>query len=378
MKFTISKKQFLSALQDANLAISSTSPVPALTGIKIKVEDNSITLTASDADISIEKYLTNENCEGLDLNIEETGAIVIEAKYILDIVNKIDSDIVKMDIIDGSLTMITGITSEYQINGMKAVNYPTIDFSKPENKLELSAKTLSTIIDEVSFATATEENRPILTGVNFQIHDHKMECNASDSYRLAKKIIDVDVDINTNFTIPASAFKKVKSLFGDGDDMVSVYQNDKKVQFSNDNLVYQTRLLDGSFPDIDKLLKPLEFNRTLTISRSSLINTLDASMFIKNDNIIINRLQCSEEEVIFSNRNQEIGAFKKSLTQNGAKYEGEPLDISFSGTYILQAARALKGDTITIKFCGEMKPFVLLDPSDESIIQLALPLRTYK
>ena len=100
-------------------------------------------------------------------------------------------------------------------------------------------------------------------------------------------------------------------------------------------------------------------------------------MFIKNDNMIINRLQCSEEDVIFSNRSQEIGDFTQSLISEGAKFEGEALDVSFSATYVMQAAKALKGDTVVFKFVGTMRPFILIDPEDDSILQLTLPIRTY-
>ena len=91
----------------------------------------------------------------------------------------------------------------------------------------------------------------------------------------------------------------------------------------------------------------------------------------------INRLQCSEDEILISNKSQEIGDFKQNLSLDGATYEGEPLDISFSSIYVLQAARALKGNTICIKFSGEMKPFILTNPDDDSILQLSLPIRTY-
>jgi len=97
-------------------------------------------------------------------------------------------------------------------------------------------------------------------------------------------------------------------------------------------------------------------------------------MFIKTDNLTINNLKCSEDEIILSNKSQEIGESNESL--NGT-FEGSPLDISFSGTYLMDALKALRGKDINIKFTGSMKPFILESVDDDTTIQLVLPVRTY-
>ena len=107
MNFTISKNKFYDSLQDVSHAISSTTPLPALKGIKMQVtQDNVMVLTASDNDITIQKTLSNESDEDLNLQVNEAGSIVIESKYLLDIVHKIDSDIVKIELIDERLSTV--------------------------------------------------------------------------------------------------------------------------------------------------------------------------------------------------------------------------------------------------------------------------------
>lgn len=379
MNFTISKNRFYEALQDVSHAISSTTPLPALKGIKIQVSlDNSMILTASDMDITIQKTLTNDADEELKLNVEDEGSIVIESRYLLDIVHKLDSDIVNIELIDGAFTMFRGNNAEFRINGMKASEYPTIDLSKPADEMTLPVKTLTEIIDQTSFATSTQDARPILTGVNFSLKNGLLQCCGTDSYRLARKTIPFESDKEITFTIPAKSLAQVKSiLLENSEESITLYYNEKKCQFLSKDTLLQTRLLEGNFPEADRLLNPLVFNRTLTVDRSVLISVIDRAMFIKNDNMSINRLQCSQDEILLSNRSQEIGDFKQDLALDGAKFEGDPLDISFSSEYVLQAARALKGNTICIKFSGEMKPFVLTNPEDDSVLQLALPIRTY-
>ena len=105
-----------------------------------------------------------------------------------------------------------------------------------------------------------------------------------------------------------------------------------------------------------------------------LIKAIDRTTFIKNDNMTINKLQCSVDEVVITNKSQEIGESREVLN---AEWTGDPLNISFSGNYVMDAAKALKDDEIIIEFTGEMKPFILKNLDDDSVIQLVLPVRTY-
>ena len=165
MYFKVSKKEFYNALSVASRAISTFSPLPAFSGIKIDAKEDCLILTGSDSDVSIQTKLTkSEECV---LEIRDMGSIVIEAKYILEIVRKIDADEIEFEMIDGSLTKISGNTAEFRINGMRANEYPAIDFSKPKECFALKEETLKKVILQTSFATSDKETRPVLTGVNF-------------------------------------------------------------------------------------------------------------------------------------------------------------------------------------------------------------------
>lgn len=372
MNFTVSKNEFSYALQIVSHAISSTSPQVTLRGIKIKAENDSLIITGSDADISIEKTLQKNDDN--QLNIIEEGSILIDAKYLVDIVKKIDSDIVSVEIIDGALTKFSGNAALFKINGMNAMDYPSIDFSRPESSITMNSSQLSEIIDETAFAATQKDTRPILKGVNFNLNNHILNCTATHSFRLAKKTVKFDVDGTFNITIPSRSLNEVKgTMLLNGDDEIIICQNDKKAQFITNDMILQTRLLDGGYPETDRLI-PTEFKYTMKINRSDFISAIDRTSFIKNENMTIDKLECSKDECILTNKSQEIGESHESLA---AVFEGEPLKISFDGSYVMQAAKVLKSDEIMIKFTGEMKPFVVVNPEDDSILQLILPVRTY-
>lgn len=372
MNFSINKNELSNALSVVSHAVSSNSPQASLRGIKIEAKGDHIVLTGSNADISIQKNIskTEEN----NLTIVEEGSILIEARYLIDMVRKIDSDTVNVEIIDGSLTRFTGNQAVYKINGMNSYDYPTIDFSKPSDSVILKQGVLTELIEETAFAASLKETRPVLTGVNFKCSDKVLTVTGTDSYRLAKKTMPLDTELSFNITIPSKSLNEVRStMLNDPEADIEISQNDKKVQFIINDMILQSRLLDGNYPETDRLI-PKEFSYKLTINRSDLISAIDRTTFIKTDNMAVNKLECSSDEVVLTNKSQEIGEFREVLHAN---FEGDPLNISFSGNYVMEAAKVLRGEEIVIQFTGEMKPFVLKDSEDDQLIQLVLPVRTY-
>ena len=207
MNFTVSKNELSTVLQYVSHAISPNSPQPSLRGIKIEAVDDSLLITGSDADISI--FYTMKKDDKNNLNIMEEGSILVESRYLNEIVKKIDSDEIHVEIIDGALTRFSGNSAQFKINGMRPDDYPAIDFSKPASSIKINAADLNLIIDQTVFATSAKETRPVLTGVNIKMADHNLVFTATDSYRLAKKTIPFDSEESFNVTIPAKSLKSL-------------------------------------------------------------------------------------------------------------------------------------------------------------------------
>lgn len=372
MKLSIDKNELNEALQTVSSAISPNSPQQALKGILLEASSNTVVITGSDADISIRR--TIEANEDNRLNIESDGSILIDSSWMNQICRKIDSDTITIDNIDGTLTLFSGKSAEFRINGMNPADYPNIDFSEPASSMTVKTALLADIIDQTKFAASVKETRPVLTGVNFRLTAGTLVCTGTDSYRLAKKTIPFTSDNEFNITIPGKTLDKVKgNLLNTGAEDLIFAIDTRKAQFRTDRVILQSRLLDGIYPDTDRLI-PTEFANILRISRSDLIHALDRSMFMKSDNMIINRLDCSENGVKLSNRSQEVGEFDEDLF---CSYTGNDLSISFSANYLADAAKTLRSEEVELRFPGPMKPFILVDPQDETILHLVLPVRTY-
>lgn len=372
MNFKVDRLPFLNELNKVSRAVSQKTPLPSLAGIKIEAKDNTLYFTGSDSDISMYSYLKSEN-NNFMLEVIEEGSIVLGAKYICDIVRKLESSQVCVEIMDGQLTRISDEYSDFKINGLKSSDYPTIDFTKPDKSILLNGFTLQRCINQTIFATSDKETRPVLTGINVKVNKGKMEFVGTDSYRLAKKIISVHEDTNFSVTIPSKTLEEVSKTI-ESDEVMEFAVNDKKIQFWIGNTIIQSRLIEGAYPETSRLI-PMSFDYELTADARDLLSAIDRASLMKEDGKNIVKLRLTENLVELSSKSQMVGSVKEVL--NEAAFQGKDLDISFSGKYAYDAIRALECDLIKIKFSGEMKPFVITGCNDDSCIQLILPVRTY-
>ena len=371
MKFKIAKKEFLDALTLAARAISSTTPLPSLSGIKISVTNESLILISSDSNISIKTAINNNDTN--TLVIEDTGEVVIDARYLLEIVRKIDSDFINVEIIDGTLVRIYGGVSEFKINGMRSFEYPEISFDVDNsNPFKLPVTLLNQIIDETAFACSDKETRPVLTGVNFKADGKTLYVNATDSYRLASKTVELDTELHFNITVPAKYLNEIYHSIAASDEVTLVIDN-QKISFIFGNSIIETRLLDDIFPDTSRLI-PTTFNQKLLINAKDMMNAVDRSSFIKSDGKNIVKLDIKSDGIDITSSNQ-IGSLYEQVSV--ISYEGDPLEISCSGKYLLDAIKAIGNENVVIKFSGELKPMIITAENDDTLIQLISPVRTY-
>lgn len=369
MHFKIKRIKLLNALSKATKAVSVRSPLPVLTGIKFDLLENRLVLTGSDSDLTIQTVINEDD----DLEIIEEGSVVLSSRYILDIVRKINSDDIEIEIIDGLLTRIKGNQIEYSLNGTDAIDYPRIDLSKTGTHFIMNALHLKNIISETKFAASDKENKPILTGINFKAKNNTLECVATDSYRLAKKIISLDEDVTFNITIPKLSLDEISKII-EKDEDIELYVSDRKVLFVFDQNIIQTRLIDGSYPDTARLI-PDHFDYELDIDTVDILNAIDRVSLLSNEQNNIIKLDLSSDKVMLSSYQQEIGSVEENLSTSF--YKGEPLSISFSCKYASDAIKSFKGTKIRILLTGEMKPFIIKDIEKDDLIQLVLPVRTY-
>lgn len=373
MKFVISKTHLLNALNIVSRAISNKNPRVILTGVKLELNKNGLFLTGSDSDISIVTKVPLEIGDEKIITVFEPGITVLSCKFILDIVRKLEGEQINIESVDENVIKITDHTSDFSLNCLDSKVYPVLDLNILGNTVVLPTSSLNEIIQQTCFAASDKETRPILTGVNFKCGNNRLECVATDSYRLAKKILEIKDAPTFNVTIPSKTLNEIQKVIQD-QRTVEISVSDKKVIFRLENTLLSTRVINGVYPDTTKLI-PLSFEYNLQTMSQAFVSSIDRASLLSAEKNNIVKLSMSEERVNLSSHSQEIGSVVENIQTY--RFTGNRLDISFTAKYVIDAIKALGSEEIVIGFNGDMKAFVLKNKDDESALQLVLPVRTY-
>ena len=257
---------------------------------------------------------------------------------------------------------------------MNPYDYPLINFDSQTNQpFTFSTLLFNQIIDETAFACSESETRPVLTGVNLKAHDRKIFTNATDSYRLASKTINIDSDLNFDITIPKKYLLEIYHAISNNKE-VTINIDKQKISFTFDNTIIETRLLDDEFPATEKLI-PDHATQKLVVSSKALVSAIDKLLFIKADGKNVVNMKINNEKIELTSSNQTTASYHEDIPV--ISFEGEPFEISCSGKYLQDAIKAIGYDEITINFVGELKPMIVKKEGDDSLIQLISPVRTY-
>jgi len=372
MKFTIEKSIILENLSNVVKAISPKNIIPILNGVKFELSKEGLYLTASDSELTIRAFIGNDNIK----KIEEEGSIIIQSKYILDIIRKMPSDEINFELMDGLKIKISSDNSQYDLNCLDPKEYPTLKLEEVDKPIVLDGMTFKSIISQTSFAISTQELRPLLTGLNFNIVGDVLECIATDSYRLAKKNIKLDnpVDDDINIVIPGKNIMELDKIIVD-EEPVEMHVFSNKVLFKYKNIVFQSNLLSGTYPNTSNLI-PKDFAIIINTNSSNFFSAIDrAALLTQNKDKNIVKMRLKDSQLVINSYASEIGKVEEKLDVETK--DDATIDISFSAKYMLDALKTIKDEEILILLNGEVKPIVIKSVTDESLIQLILPIKTY-
>ncbi|UXR69605.1 DNA polymerase III subunit beta [Staphylococcus sp. IVB6246] len=377
MEFTIKRDYFITQLNDTLKAISPRTTLPILTGIKIHATNESVVLTGSDSEISIEITIPNLIDGEEIVTVTEPGSVVLPGRFFVDIIKKLPGKEVKLITNEQFQTLITSAHSEFNLSGLDPDQYPLLPQISSEDALQLPIKVLKNIIAQTNFAVSTSETRPVLTGVNWLIQENELICTATDSHRLAvRKLKLEDEDISDkNVIIPGKALAELNKIMTDSDEHIDIYFAANQVLFRVGHVNFISRLLEGHYPDTSRLF-PENYEIKLGLDNSEFYHAIDrASLLAREGGNNVIKLSTGEEQIELSSTSPEIGTVKEEITANDV--EGGNLKISFNSKYMMDALKAIDHDEVEVAFFGTMKPFILKPKDDDTVTQLILPIRTY-
>lgn len=373
MIFSVSQEALLDAINIIQRGLPQRTPLPILNGIKLEVKEDHLILTSSNTDLGIQMIVKDESLEVL-----ATGQTVIPGKYLIDITRKLDGR-VEMSLIENKVLLIRSDRIEYKLHTMNVEDYPDVDFLENNTPIKFNANVLKEIIRETNYATSQYEKRPILTGVNFKYEDQKLFCVATDSYRLSQKIIDLEAEVEPfNIVVPSKSLDELAKILDGSGEEVEFYIAPNKVLFKMSNILFQTRLLDGVYPDTMRII-PTEFPISIKFNKDELLKSVErVSLLSPRDretqyNII--KLSVKKDHSIeITSTNTEIGDAHEVIIPTD-DVVGPAINIAFSSKYLTEALRAFSSNEVILNFAGEIKPFVIKGDSDPNMLHLILPVR---
>lgn len=373
MKFIIERDLLLATLQNVSKGLSQKTPMPVLTGIQIIVTYDDITFIATNKEIAVRVVLEKND----KVKLYESGDCVVPGKYFVDIVRKVEGKNVEFTLFEKNSIKIISDKSDFTLIAFDKNNYPATNFTPTSEAIIFDGKELKQIIKQTTFACATTDSRIVLTSLNFKAQFGSLEAIATDSFRLAKKTSKLARDVNIQANIPCKSLDELSKILEDEEVFVKMYLENSKAIFEYKNITFVTRLIEGNYPDTKSLFSR-EHLFEASFNKNELINAVDrASLFASLDNLNIVKFSfLPNNKVEISSNSSEIGKVVEEIELIN-DLENIEFQIAFGTRYLLDALKAFETNIVTFSFTGEIKPTVIKEDSDDSLIQLLLPVRVF-
>lgn len=364
MEFTCNQYDLSKALNIVSKAISNRTTLPLLKGILLETTSNRfLKLTASDMDMSIEK--------SIPVQIIKEGSTVVSAKLFSDIIKKLPNDEIKIKN-EESVVTIKCLSSEFNIVGQEADDFPKIGEITRDNVIKLNKNIIGNMIRKTSFAASPEEAKGIIVGVLIEIMDGNLSMVALDGFRMAIARESISNRERVKLIIAARILNEINKIFAEEDDNeVEIILEDQKAVFILNDTYIVLRIMEGEFIKYNEIL-PKEHQTVLKINRSEIIDCLERASLLareKRNNLI--RLVISDENLTISSQSDE-GQLREEMI---VEKEGSDLEIGFNVKYLLEVFKATDDEQIIMEFNTNISPCIVKPLEGDEYEYLILPVR---
>ncbi len=354
-------------LSDAVLKVSKALPVKAtsqvIEGIKITAKGDTLTLLATDMELTIEKTIK------ADVLME--GETVVVGKYFVEFAKKLEKEQVELcRLYDGQL-QIKYSDNESELQVFPADNFPKIEKDNSGESFTIAQSDFKSIVEKTAFACSSDESRPILKGCLFEIEDNKLTSVALDGFRMAVVKKDVEATGNIKAVIPARTLQEITRLLDKDDNQIKVYlqKNTLFVEVENTRLI--SRLIEGEFVKYNHII-PNSFANVVTVNKQMLLSSIErASIVARNDRYNVIKFDVKEDVMTVSAKS-EVGNVNENVSVNLA---GKDITIAFNGKYLVEYLKIINEDFINLNLNTPIDPCIITAVSNDGFLYLVLPVR---
>ncbi len=370
MKLSVMQENLARGLSVVSRAVSTRNTLPVLANVLLKTEDAGLKLTATNLEIGITHWVPGK--------IDTDGAITVPARLFTDIVNSLPaSERVDLELQGSTTLRIRCGRFETHIKGIDADDFPAIPMAGERPTTRISQKILRQALDETAFAAATDEARPILTGVLARFEGATVTLAAADNYRIAVKTIPLlDPVEDTSLVIPARSLNELSRVLADIEDPVEIVISTARNQilFHLEGIDLVSRLIDGAFPNYQQVLPQAHSTRAV-FDREELHKAVRLAALIASSSANIVKLQVGVDgdAGLTVTANAEVGDNEGRVE---AAVEGDGTTIAFNARYLTDVLNNIKTEQFALELNGPLSPGVFKPIGDDQYVHVVMPVRT--
>ncbi|HHW59268.1 MAG: DNA polymerase III subunit beta [Bacteroidales bacterium] len=371
MKFIVSNAELSKAINSISSVPIANNVIKILENFLFKVNNSKLTITATDGDTRASVTIDLIESDG-------EGEIVMPSKLLQEYLKNVPYIPIafNMDTTGENNYQITisAGSGVYRMVGMDAENYPTMPQIPDARTVKLNSTVLSTALEYTLFCAAVVDYRQILTGVNFDFRDEKLNVVSTDSHRLVRyRRFNIETEEDFNFVVKRKPLQILRNLI-DTDTDVEINFNETNVSFEFENIMISCKLLEGVFPDYDRVIPPT-FENKLLIDKESFISALKRVAVFTDKATNQIRMHIEGQEITLSGNDEEYA--NEGIEKLPCTYEGQDMDISFNSKTFMEMLQHLDCDNIYI-LMNKPNTAIVITPAEENesedIVMLHMPI----
>lgn len=371
MKVQILQENLNKGLITASRIISSKAQLPILANVLLKTDNGRLQISATNLENGISLWIGSK--------VEKEGEITIPARVLSEVVSSLPAGKVDFEVTDNSSLTLSSGGYNARFNGISSSEFPKLPTYLPENLISLPANKLLQAINQVAFAAATDEGRPVLTGVLLKISGSSLSLVATDGYRLSVKQIELEKPVTENVTLilPAKTLMEVSKLITEEKKeenpivRMGFTKEQNQVVFVFSELELFSRVIDGIFPDYEKII-PKTSTSKIFLDKESFGRAVKIVSIFARESANIVKFKVKNGVLEMSANSPQVGDNLNSLE---IKLEGDEGEIAFNFRFLQGFLTAISGSEITIEMNGPLSSGIFREVGDESFLHIIMPVR---
>ncbi len=366
MKLTVTRERLHEGLTAVAASVPTKTTLPVLANILVEATKDGVRLSGTDLDIAVSTVVPAE--------IDDTGAVTLPARKLSEIVRELPNAAIRITGAGEQRVQLECGRSRFKLLGIPREEFPNFPPVSFDESWSATSSDLQKLINHVSFAASTEESRPILNGVLWELGEERMRMVATNGHRLARMDLPVSGGpAATSLIVPPKALDQVRRLFGASDE-VEIAKSDNHLGFRSGSTLVFTRLIEGPYPNYEQVI-PKDNDRSCTVEKNALASSLRRVGVVASDQTHRVRLQFEPGSLRLSVNTPDLGEAQDELA---ITYEGESLEIGFNANYLLEILKYMPTDEVSFTFkaperAATVEPVGWDDPA--SYMCLVMPLR---